>query len=191
MSDQSQDTKAMLEKVEQTIEQLTETVEDLKNAVPKDKLSIGIISGDLDRILAAFIVALGAVAYDMEVHLFFSFWATAALRDPKKTAKKNFLGKMFGWMLPKGSKKLKLSKMNMAGMGPKMIRGLMEKNGVPSLEDMIKQAGEFGIQIHVCEMSMNLMGFKQEEMIDYPNMDFVGVATFLALGEDGKITFFL
>lgn len=192
MPNENNDPKAMLERVEKTIENLSETVEELKEAVPKDKLSIGVMSGDLDRIIATFIIALGAAAYDMEVHLFFTFWATAALRDPKKKPpKKNFMSKMFGWMLPKGTKKLKLSQMNMGGMGAKMIRDLMEKKGVPSLEDMIQQAGEFGVQIHVCEMSMDLMGITREEIIDYPHMDFVGVSTFLGLGEDGKMTFFL
>ena len=81
--------------------------------------------------------------------------------------------------------------MNMAGMGPKMIRGTMAKNGVPSLEDMIQQAGELGVQIHICEMSMNLMGFTREEMIDYPSLNYVGAGTFLGLAQSAKQTFFL
>ncbi len=171
--------------------EIMEAIEDLKSEAPEDKLTIGLISGDLDKILAAFIIALGAVAYDMEVDMFFSFWSISALRDPKKSAKKNFLSKMFGWMLPNGSKKLPLSRMNMAGMGPKMIRGLMKSKGVPSLEEMIKQAGEFGVRINICEMSMDLMGFKAEEMIDYPHMNYCGVATFIDMASSSKATFFL
>lgn len=83
-------------------------------------------------------------------------------------------------MLPKGTPKLKLSKFNMMGMGPKMMKGLMKKQNVLSLEDMFKQAGELGIEIVVCEMTMNLMGFKKEEIIDYPGLKYAGAATFIA-----------
>ena len=183
--------ESKLTALEERLAQLEEKVQELEPRVPSDSLAIGVISGSLDRILAAFIIGLGAAAYDMEVHMFFTFWATAALRDPKKSAKKDFLGKMFGWMMPKGSKKLPLSNMNMAGMGPKMIRWLMAKKGVHSLEQMIQEAGELGIHIHVCEMSMDLMGFKREEMIDYPHMDFVGVGSFLGYAQEAKQTFFL
>ncbi|MCD6499817.1 MAG: DsrE/DsrF/DrsH-like family protein [Deltaproteobacteria bacterium] len=185
------DVEALVQNLEKQIDALKERVEEIGEAAPDDSLAIGVISGSLDRIIATFIVALGAAAYDMDVHLFFTFWSIAALRDPKKTAKKSFLGKMFGWMLPRGSKKLPLSSMNMGGMGPKMIRGLMKKNGVASLEEMIQQAGEFGVKIYICEMSMDLMGFKREEMIDYPGLEYVGVGTFLGLAQSAKQTFFL
>ena len=170
---------------------LEERIEDLKMDLPKDMLTIGVISGDLDRIIAAFIIALGAAAFDMKVNMFFTFWGTAALRDPKKKPKKKFMEKMFGWMMPTGSKKLPLSNMNMAGMGPKMIRGLMKKHGVQSLEEMIHQAGEVGVNIYICEMSMDLMGFKREEMIDYPGLEYCGVGTYMGLASDSKQSFFL
>jgi len=185
------DVEALVEEFQKQIDGIKGRVEEIGEAVPQDSLAIGVISGSLDRIIAAFIVALGAAAYDMEVNLFFTFWSIAALRDPKKSAKKSFLGKMFGWMLPKGSKKLPLSSMNMAGIGPKMIRGLMKKNGVPSVEEMIQQAGEFGVKISICEMSMDLMGFKREEMIDYPGLEYVGVGTFMGLAQSAKQTFFI
>jgi len=186
-----EETRNRLEQLEKSIESLRGETAELRSAVPGDSLALGLISGHLDRVLAAFIIALGAAAYDMEVHMFFSFWSIAALRDPKKKASKNLLGKMFGWMLPNGSRKLKLSSLNMAGAGPMMIRGLMKRKGVPSLEEMIRQAGELGIEIHVCEMSMDLMGFKKEEMIDYPHMSFVGVGTFLGLAQSARQAFFL
>jgi peroxiredoxin family protein len=158
----------------------------------KDQLSMVVFSGDLDKILAAMIIATGAAAYDMKVKLFFTFWATAALRDPsKKVAGKNFMSKMFGMMLPKGNKKLKLSKMNMMGMGTSMMKGLMKKKNVASLEQMFKTAGELGVQINICEMSMDLMGFKKEEMIDYPHMTICGVATFLADASESKVQLFI
>lgn len=158
----------------------------------KDQLSMVVFSGDLDKILAAMIIATGAVAYDMKVKLFFTFWATAALRDPKKNVTgKNFMSKMFGMMLPKGKNKLKLSNMNMCGMGTAMMKGLMKKKNVASLDDMFKTAGELGVEINICEMSMDLMGFKKEEMMDYPHMNICGVATFLADASESKVQLFI
>ena len=135
----------------------------------------------MDKIMATMIVSLAAAAMDTQVKLFFSFWALGALRDPKKNPKgKNFISKMFGIMLPKGRNKLKLSKFNMMGMGPAMMKGLMKQQNVMSMDEMFKQAGELGIEITVCEMTMNLMGFKKEEIIDYPHLRYAGAATFIA-----------
>lgn len=158
----------------------------------KDQLSMVVFSGDLDKLLAAMIIATGATAMDTEVKMFFTFWATTALRDPKKTAKgKDFMSKMFGFMLPKGSKKLKLSKMNMGGMGTTMLKGLMKKKNVTSLEEMFRIAGELGVEINICQMSMDLMGFSKEEMIDYPNLKYCGVGTYLADASESKIQLFI
>ena len=158
----------------------------------KDQMSIVVFSGDLDKLLAALIIATGATAMDTEVKLFFTFWATAALRDKNKKVKgKNFISKLFGLMLPKGSTKVKLSKMNMMGMGTSMMKGLMKKNRVASLEEMLKTAGELGVEINICEMSMELMGFKKEEMIDYPNLNICGVASFLVDAEESKVQLFI
>jgi peroxiredoxin family protein len=184
--------------MEKNIEQLQAEIENLKAKVSalensrKDQLSIAIVSGDLDKILAAMIISLAAAASDMKVKLFFSFWALAALRDPRKKVKgKNFISKMFGLMLPKSKDHLKLSKMNMMGMGPMMIKNLMKKKGVYSLDEMFKMAGELGIEITVCEMSMDLMGFKKEEFIDYPNLRFAGAATFIADAAESSVQLFI
>ena len=175
----------------ETVKQLAERVEALEKSAGNDRLSIGVMSGNLDTTIAAFIIALGAVAYDMEVDMFFTFWATAALRDPKKPADKGFLDKMFGWMLPRGSHALPLSKMQMAGIGAKMIRSVMQARGVKSLEQLMKDAAELGVRIHVCEMSMGVMGFKEEEMIDYPGIDYVGVGSFIQMIGESKQAIFL
>jgi peroxiredoxin family protein len=173
------------------LKELHAKVKTLENGT-KDQLSMVVFSGDLDKILAAMIIATGAAAYDMKVRLFFTFWATAALRDPKKNVNgKNFMEKMFGMMLPKGASKVKLSQMNMGGMGTSMIKGIMKKHKVASLDEMFRTAGEIGVQINICEMSMNLMGFKKEEMIDYPNMTICGVATFLSDAQESKIQLFI
>lgn len=173
------------------IEELNRKVAQLENA-RKDQLSIAVVSGDLDKILAAMVISVAAAAMDTQVKLFFSFWSLSALRDPQKSAQnKDFISKMFGLMLPKGTGKLALSKLNMAGMGPKMIGMLMKKQHVMSLEQMFKEAGELGIEITVCEMSMGLMGFKKEEFIDYPNLRYAGAATFVAEAGESSIQLFI
>ncbi|HQL81622.1 MAG TPA: DsrE/DsrF/DrsH-like family protein, partial [Spirochaetota bacterium] len=97
----------------------------------------------------------------------------------------------FGFMLPKGAGKVKLSKMNMGGMGTAMMQYLMKKKKVASLPELIDLAVEMGVKIYICDMSMDLMGFKQEEMIDYPGREFVGVAKFLEEAGDSKIQLFI
>jgi len=181
----------MSKEFEDQLKELQARVNKLESGT-KDQLSMVVFSGNLDKILAAMIIVTGAAAYDMKVKLFFTFWATAALRDPKKKGKgKNFMEKMFGMMLPKGTGKVKLSNMNMCGMGTSMIKSIMKKHKVASLEEMFKTAAEIGVEINICEMSMNLMGFKKEEMIDYPNMTVCGVATFLSDAQESKVQLFI
>jgi len=182
---------AELKEVEEMVRELKGRVEELEGKVDEERVTLGVLSGDLDKTMAAFIIAIGARAYDYEVDMFFTFWATAALRDPRKRVKKGFLDKMFGWMLPKGSRALPLSKMQMLGIGPRMIRSVMKSRGAKSLEELIKDAGEQGVKIHVCAMSMEVMGMKPEEMIDYPFIDYVGVGTFVNLAARSKFCFFL
>jgi peroxiredoxin family protein len=178
--------------IENQVKALEEQLKKLQGKQAKDQLSIIVFSGDLDKILAAMIIATGAKAMDMDVKMFFTFWGTTMLRDKKKSVKsKDFMSKMFGFMLPKGSTKLKLSKLNMCGMGTSMMKDLMKKKRVASLEEMIATAGELGVEINVCEMSMDLMGFKREEMIDYPNLKYVGVGTYLSDADESRIQLFI
>jgi peroxiredoxin family protein len=171
--------------------ELSGRVETLEKLAPKDHLTLGVMKGDLDYTIAAFIIALGAAAFDMEVDMFFTFWGTAALRDPKKTAKKGLLDKMFGFMLPRGTQQLPLSKMQMAGIGPKMIRQVMKMRHAKSLEELMAEAAKMGIRIHVCTMSMDIMGIKKEELIDYPHMDYVGVGSFVSMFSESKQCWFM
>jgi len=158
----------------------------------ENKISIVVFSGDLDKLLASLIIATGAVAMGMKVSLFFTFWGTAALRDARKSVKgKNLISRMFGFMLPNGARKVKLSKMNMGGMGTAMMKMLMKKKNVASLEEMLTLAGQLGVEICICEMSMSLMGFKREEMIDYPHMSVCGVASFLAEAKTSRVQLFI
>jgi peroxiredoxin family protein len=157
----------------------------------EDKLSLIVFSGSLDRLIAAFVLATGAAAMGMQVSMFFTFWGTSALRRDARRLKKSLLERMFGWMLPKGSRRLPLSQMNMAGGGPLMIRYIMKKKGVASVEEMMGLAGELGVTVYVCTMSMDLLGMKEAEMLEYPGLSYCGVAKFLETAAPGKITMFV
>ncbi|MFC1859024.1 DsrE/DsrF/DrsH-like family protein [Thermodesulfobacteriota bacterium] len=178
--------------LEQQLSELKTQMESLSKASPENKLSMIVFSGDLDKALASFIIATGAVAMGMDVVMFFTFWGTPILREKgKKAGGKDIMGKMFGTMLPNGSGEVKLSKMNMGGMGTAMMKSLMKKKNVASLEQLIELASELGVRIFICEMSMDLMGFKREEMIDYPDLTYCGVAKFLEEADSSKIQLFI
>lgn len=181
-----------MQKLEKQLEELKNKFESMEKKQASNQLSMVVFNGDLDKALAAFIMATGAVAMGMNAVMFFTFWGIPLLRDKKKSAKgKDMISKMFGRMLPKGSDKVNLSKMNMGGMGKAMIKSLMKKKNVASLEEMITLAGELDVKIYICEMSMDLMGFKREEMIDYPNLTYCGVAKFLEEANNSRIQLFI
>ncbi len=181
-----------IEEIQARIRELEGRVTALSEASPSNKLSMVVFSGDMDKVLASLVIGTGAVAMGMEVVMFFTFWGTPVLRDKDKSVGgKDLMGKMFGTMLPKGASSVKLSKMNMGGMGTSMMQHLMKKKNVASIEEMIRLAGELGVKIYVCEMSMDLMGFKREEMIDYPDLTFCGVAKFLEEAKDSRIQLFI
>jgi peroxiredoxin family protein len=181
-----------MQNIENQIEELKSRLDAVDKKTAENKLAMIVFSGDLDKALAAFIIATGAVAMGMEVVMFFTFWGTTILRDAKKkVGGKDVMGKMFGKMLPKGSGAVKLSNMNMGGMGTAMMKSLMTKKNVASLEEMIALAEELEVKIYVCEMSMDLMGFKPEEFIDYKDLGYAGVATFLAEAQNSKVQLFI
>ena len=181
-----------MKNLEKQIGELKKQVEALAEASPENKIALIVFSGELDKVLAAFVIATGAAAMGMDVVMFFTFWGTPILRDKgKKVGGKDFMGKMFSAMLPKGTSEVKLSKMNMAGMGTAMMKSLMKKKNVASLEEMLELAAEIGVRIYICEMSMDLMGFKREEMIEYPNLTFCGVAKFMEEAQNSKVQLFI
>lgn len=157
--------------------------------LPQGKTLI-VFSGDLDKVLASFIIANGAAAMGRPVTMFFTFWGLNALRKSDRVkVKKPFMDKMFGTMMPKGSKKLKLSKMNMAGMGTAMMKKVMNDKNVDSLETLMKHALDSGIRLVACTMSMDIMGITKEELID--GVEFAGVASYLGDAEESNVNLFI
>ena len=149
-----------------------------------------VFSGDLDKTIAAFIMANGAASMGRKVTIFFTFWGLNILRKPKKVpVHKTIIEKMFGFMMPRGTKKLGLSRMNMGGMGPKMIRAIMKQKGISSLEELIQDAISHGVRIVACQMSMDIMGIHKEELLD--GVELGGVATFLGAGETSDMSLFI
>lgn len=156
----------------------------------KQKSTIVLFSGDLDKAIAAFIIANGAAAYDHEVTIFFTFWGLNVLRkDQPVPVKKGFLEKMFGRMMPRGAERLGLSKMHFAGMGPKMIKHVMKKHNALSLPQLIELAQEQGVKLVACTMTMDLLGLQKEELID--GIDYAGVAAYLGDAADAKVNLFI
>jgi len=153
-------------------------------------LTMVVFSGDLDKAIAAFIIANGFASLGQKATLFFTFWGLNILRKPEPVAvKKNFIEKMFGWMMPRGADKLTLSQMHMMGAGTAMIKGIMKKYNVDSLPEMIRTAQENGVRILACQMSMDLMGIKMEELLD--GVEAAGVATMAASATDSNTHYFI
>ena len=156
----------------------------------KDDKTMIIFSGELDKAIASLIIANGAASMGKKVTLFFTFWGLNVLRrDEKVSVKKDFLAWMFSSMMPRGTRRLGLSKMNMMGMGPKMIRLVMKKHNVDSLETLLKMAMDNGVRMVACNMSMDLMGITDAELID--GVEFGGVASMLGAAEDSNMSLFI
>jgi peroxiredoxin family protein len=156
----------------------------------KEKTTIVLFSGDLDKAIAAFIIANGAAAYDHEVTIFHTFWGLNALRkDEQVPVKKGLLERAFGFIMPRGPEKFGLSKMNFGGMGPKMIKHVMKKHNVLSLPQLIEMAQEQGVKLVACTMTMDLLGLQKEELID--GLDYAGVAAYLGDANEAKVNLFI
>ena len=147
-------------------------------------------SDDLDKALATFVLANGAAATGQKVTIFFTFWGLNVIKKlHKPKTEKDIFGKMFGMMLPSSSKKLKLSKMSMGGIGGKMMRYIMNKKGIDSLESLRQQALENGVEFIACQMSMDVMGVKQEELLDEVTIG--GVATYMERADNANVNLFI
>ena len=165
-------------------------VKEQENVIIEDNsnMTMVVFSGDLDKAIAAFIIANGALTMGKKVTMFFTFWGLSILKK-KNLSKKSFIEKMFAIMLPKNSQDLPVSKMNFFGIGAKMIRSVMKKKNIMSLEELMKKAKEAGVNITACTMSMDVMGISKEELID--GINYGGVGQYLGEAEKSNNNLFI
>ena len=150
-----------------------------------------VFSGELDKLMAAFNIANAAAASGIKVTMFFTFWGAAALKKKTVLKKKSIVECAFGFLLPGGLHKRRLSHMDFAGFGRSLMGAEMRKKRVDELPKMVDLAGQLGVEMLVCEMSMNLMGITSNELIDYPNRKFCGATKFIALANNADTTLFV
>ncbi len=188
--DEKLDTKWVVEIQKGLSKQAIAKKESAPAGIKSKEKTMVVFSGELDKAIASFIIANGAAAMGNNVTMFFTFWGLNVLRKPEPVSvKKDFMATMFSKMMPRGSKKLGLSKMNMAGMGPKMIRKVMADKNISSLEELIKTGMDSGIRVVACQMSMDVMGITKEELIE--GVEIGGVATYLDAADDSNVNLFI
>ena len=175
--------------LEEKVRVLEQRVAQLEERAPEDRVALVVFSGDLDRVLAAFVIATGAAAVGQQVSMFFTFWGLAVLKKSNELKGKTFLQKMMAIMSPGSSEDLPVSKMNYFGVGAKMLRTMMKQRNVTSLEDMISLARELGVRMIACEMSRDVMGIHESELED--GLECGGVATFLADSLKSRTSLFI
>lgn len=190
----STDTKAVADP--SRVQALAEKVRDLEKRLialeeraPEDRVALIVFSGDLDRVLAAFIIATGAAAMGQQVSMFFTFWGLSVVRKSTELSGKTLFQKMMAVMSPGSSRGLPVSQMNYFGVGAKMLRSMMKEKNVSSLEDMISLARELGVRMIACEMSRDMMGIKESELVG--GLECGGVATFLADSLKSRTSLFI
>ncbi len=156
----------------------------------REKNTIIVFSGDLDRAMAAFIIASGAAAMGSEVCMFFTFWGLNILRKPQGAkVKKGFWEALFGRLMPRGPEKLGLSRLNFAGLGARMMKMIMKKKNVQNLTSLIETAQALGVRMIACTMSMDVMGIRKEELIE--GLEYAGVATYLGEASGASVNLFI
>jgi peroxiredoxin family protein len=185
-------TEKVTEKLNAFQEQLDQIKTQCQNAAasqPSNSATLVAFSGDMDKLIAAFIIATGAASMGMEVSVYVTFWALAALKKKTSFKGKPFTDMLTGFMLPSGPGHLNTSKLNMLGIGPAFFGYVMKKKNVASLSELIDLARQMGVRIIACQLAMEVMGIKPEELID--GLDFGGATTYLADARDSKITLFI
>jgi peroxiredoxin family protein len=160
----------------------------MSDTKPVEKASIIVMSGDMDKVMGAFIIATGAAAFDMQVSMFFTFWGLKAIQKGNLTGK-GLMGRMLGLMNRGGIDRLGPSKFNFGGLGRWMFKMMMKKRNVTTLPELLQQAQELGVKFTACEMSMSVMEIKKEDLID--GVQTGGVASFIADATDSKFTLFI
>ncbi len=174
---------------EERIAQLEKRVSDLEAKQPDERLSMVVFSGDLDKLLASFIIATGAAAMGKQVSIFFTFWGLNALRKQRVLKDKNAFEKAMSLMTPATTQGLGVSKLNFFGVGARMLRAMMRRKQVTSLEELIELAEELGVELVACEMSRDVMGIRDDEFRE--GIEVGGVATFLDRAFSSRTTLFI
>ena len=175
--------------LEEKIQDLEKRLTQVEGQVAEDRVTLVVFSGDLDRVLASFIIATGAAAMGQQVSMFFTFWGLSVLKKDRQFPGKTLFQKMMALMSPGSSKSLPVSKMNYFGVGAKMLRSMMKQKKVSSLEEMISLARELGVRMTACEMSRDVMGIKESELVD--GLECGGVASFLADALKSRTSLFI
>jgi len=175
--------------LEEKVGALEKRLREVEERAPEDRVSLVVFSGDLDRVLAAFVIATGAAAMGQQVSMFFTFWGLSVLRKRRQLSGKTIFQKMMTLMSPGSSRSLPVSKMNYFGVGAKMLRSMMKEKNVSSLEDMISLARDLGVRMIVCEMSRDVMGIKDSELMG--GLECGGVATFLGDSLKSRTSLFI
>jgi peroxiredoxin family protein len=172
------------------LENRLETLEkDLRGELPDNRVSLVVFSGDLDKVLAGFVIATGAAALGMEVSMFFTFWGLSALKKGRHLRGKKLLEKAFALLMPDGSQALGLSQRNFAGIGARLMRRMMRDKQIASVEELVQMARDLGVRFVACQMSMDVMGISQDELLD--GIEVGGVATFLGDAARSKASLFI
>ncbi len=185
----SDSNSSRVQALEEKVQELTRRLADLEERAPEDRVAIVVFSADLDRVLAAFVIATGAAAMGQQVSMFFTFWGLSVLKKNTELSGKTLAQKMMAMMSPASSLDLPVSKMNYFGVGAKMLRSMMKEKNVSSLEDMIALARDLGVRTIACEMSRDVMGIRQAELAE--GLECGGVASFLADSLKSRTSLFI
>lgn len=162
-----------------------------EQAKNKGSVTLVLFSGEMDKAIAAFVIATAAASMGMAVNIFFTFWGLNVIKKEGGLIKgQNWMQKMLNMMNYGHAKKLALSKMNMAGMGPAMLKVMMSQKKVPSLKEFIRTASELGVKFYPCEMSMSVMGLRQEDFLDECE-DVIGAVSYLAIAKTSEVNLFI
>jgi peroxiredoxin family protein len=170
--------------------ELERALEELRQRTPEDRAALVVFSGDLDRVMAAFVIATGAAASGFETSMFFTFWGLSVLKKKgARAAGKGLKQRMFSMMTPTGPEGLGTSQLNFFGMGATMLRSMMKEQGIASLEELMGMARELGVKMTACTMSMDAMGIAKEELLG--GLEYGGVAAFMADASRARVSLFI
>jgi peroxiredoxin family protein len=178
-----------LQALEAQVRDLEKRLAQVEERTPEDRVAMVVFSGDLDKVLGAFVIATGAAAMGQQVSMFFTFWGLSVLKKETDLGDKTLFQRMMALMSPGSSKSLPVSKMNYFGVGAKMLRAMMKEKNVSSLEEMIALGRDLGVRMIACEMSRDVMGIKESELVE--GIECGGVASFLADSLKSRTSLFI